>query len=162
MEVELIECLLCQGQVGDEQLERIEVWQDAYWRLTASLSAEVPGFSYLEPKRHIANISALDGEEARTFGSVMAQVTTALREVTDAEEVYVYIFGEGASHLHVHLAPHHEDDALYDQMIRGEIITEILPSGITRLSSREFPPLSEAELLLVAERIRQRLESPQD
>ena len=161
MEVELIECVLCQGRAADEQLERIEVWQDAYWRLTTSLSAEVPGFSYLEPKRHIANIGALDGEEARSFGSVMAYLTTALREVTDAEQVYVYIFGEGAPHLHVHLAPHREDDALYDQMIRGEIITETLPGGVMRLISRDFPPLPEADLLQVAERIRQRLAPPQ-
>ena len=42
------------------------------------------------------------------------------------EVVYVYIFGDGVPHLHLHLAPHRPGDALNDQMIRGEIVEEKL------------------------------------
>jgi diadenosine tetraphosphate (Ap4A) HIT family hydrolase len=70
------------------------------------------------------------------------------------EIVYAYIFGDGVPHLHVHLAPHRPGDALNDQMIRGEIVEEKLPSGMTRIVSREFPSLPRAHLQEVAERVR--------
>ena len=153
------QCVLCRGMAGDAELERIQVWEDAQWRLTVSLEAEVPGFSYLEPKRHIPHITNLDGEEARTFGTVLARVTSVLRDETGAELVYVYIFGGGVSHLHVHLAPHRPDDALNTQMIRGQVIKEELPSGAERYVSKEFPPLPEEEQRAVARRVQQRLRS---
>ncbi len=151
------ECVLCRGVAGDAELQRIQVWENALWRLTLSLEAEVPGFAYLEPKRHIPHITDLDGEEARTFGEVLARVTQVLREETGAELVYVYVFGGGVPHLHVHLAPHRSNDALNTQMIRGEIITETLPSGAERFISKDFPPLPEEEQQAVARRVQQRL-----
>jgi diadenosine tetraphosphate (Ap4A) HIT family hydrolase len=153
------DCPMCRGASADEELERIEVWQDAHWRLTVSTSSEVAGFAYLEPKRHIRHITELDGAEAATFGPAMARCTHALKEATGAEVVYVYIFGDGVPHLHVHLAPHHSGDALNDQMIRGEIVEEKLPNGMTRFSSAAFPPLPRDQLLQVAEQVRVRMSS---
>jgi diadenosine tetraphosphate (Ap4A) HIT family hydrolase len=150
-------CLICRGADGDPEFERFQVWEDSYWRLTLSLSAEVPGFAYLEPKRHIAYITDLDGPEAETFGEVLARTSRALREETGADLVYVYIFGGGVPHLHVHLAPHRANDALNSRMIRGELQEERLSSGVTRFVSTEFPPLPEHELRAVGERVGQRL-----
>ena len=156
------ECMLCRGVAGDAELQRIQVWEDALWRLTLSLEAEVLGFAYLEPKRHIPHITDLADEEARTFGEVLARVTRVLREETGAELVYVYIFGGGVPHLHVHLAPHRPNDALNAQMIRGEVINEELPSGAGRFISKDFPPLPEEEQRVVAWRIQQRLSSERE
>lgn len=153
------ECVLCRGVAGDAELQRIQVWEDALWRLTLSLEAEVLGFAYLEPKRHIPHITDLDGAEACTFGEVLARVTHVLHDETGAELVYVYIFGDGVPHLHVHLAPHQPNDALNTQMIRGEVITEELPSGAGRYVSQEFPPLPEEAQRAVARRVQQRLMS---
>ncbi len=150
-------CLLCQGVAGDAALQRVQVWEDALWRMTMSLAAEVPGFAYLEPKRHISDITALDGPEARIFGSVLARLSHVLREVTATELVYVYVFGGGIPHLHVHLAPHRSGDALNDQMIRGDLVAERLASGAERFVSTQFPPLPEADLHIIAERVQQRL-----
>jgi diadenosine tetraphosphate (Ap4A) HIT family hydrolase len=149
-----VECILCRGAEADGELERIEVWQDSHWRLTVSLSSEVPGFAYLEPKRHISHIHELDGEEAHTFGAALAKCTRALREATNTEVVYIYVFGDGVPHLHVHLAPHRSGDALSDQMIRGEIVEEKLPNGMTRFYSREFPALPRDTLARTAEGVR--------
>jgi diadenosine tetraphosphate (Ap4A) HIT family hydrolase len=151
------DCPMCRGAAADEELERIQVWDDALWRLTVSLATEVLGFAYLEPKRHIAFVTDLDGPEAETFGAVLARCTRVLKEATGAPIVYVYIFGDGVAHLHIHLAPHRAGDALNDQMIRGEIVEEKLPSGMTRVVSREFPPLPREHALDVAERIRGRM-----
>ncbi len=145
---------MCAGTARDAELERLEVWRDALWRLTVSISSEVAGFAYLEPLRHVAYVTELDGAEAATFGPVLARCTRILREATGAEVVYVYIFGDGVPHLHVHLAPHRAGDALNDQMIRGELVEEKLPSGMTRFTSAEFPPLPRAELEEIAERVR--------
>lgn len=151
------DCVICRRAAGDVEFERLQVWEDLYWRLTVSLSSEVAGFAYLEPKRHIPHITDLDGPEARTFGEVLARTSRILREETGAEVVYVYVFGDGIPHLHGHLAPHRANDALSSQMIRGEVQEEKLPTGITRLVSREFPPLPTEELRAVGLRIGRRL-----
>jgi len=148
------DCPMCRGAAADEELERVEVWQDAHWRLTVSLSSEVAGFAYLEPKCHIRHITELDGPEAATFGPAMARSTQVLKEATGAELVYVYIFGGGIPHLHVHLAPHRSGDGLNDQMIRGEIVEEKLPNGMTRFTSSEFPALPRDQLVRIADEVR--------
>jgi diadenosine tetraphosphate (Ap4A) HIT family hydrolase len=153
------ECVICRGVEGDAELQRFQVWEDRLWRLTVSLDAEVLAFSYLEPKRHIPHVTDLDGEEARTFGEVLARVSRALQEETGAELVYIYIFGGGVPHLHVHLAPHRPDDALNTQIIRGEFSEEKLASGAVRYVSKEFPPLPQKEQRAVAYRLGQRLRS---
>lgn len=146
-------CILCRGAEGDPELRRVQVWEDPLWRLTVSLEAEVSGFAYLEPKRHIPHITELEGPEAVTFGEVMGRVTRALQEATGASLVYVYIFGGGVPHLHVHLAPHRAGDALNEQIIRGEVVVEKLESGAERFYNPQFPALPEADQREVARRV---------
>jgi len=153
-------CVICRGPEGDPELERIQVWEDPLWRLSTVLKGEVLGFSYLEPKRHVPHITDLDGEEARTFGTILARTSAALRNATGAEVVYVYVFGGGIPHLHLHLAPHRSGDALSDSFIRGEQTQTKLPSGATMIVSRDFPPLPVAQHAQVRERIRQELAKP--
>jgi diadenosine tetraphosphate (Ap4A) HIT family hydrolase len=150
-------CLLCQGAAGDAQLSRVQVWEDRLWRLTTTTDGPVPGFSYLEPKRHIPHITDLDGPEALTFGGVLAKVSEVLRTESGADLVWLYVFGGGIPHLHVHLAPHRPDDALNSQMLRGEIEQRPLPSGATRLVAKDFPDAPEQEHRALIERLRQRL-----
>ncbi|MBI2256822.1 MAG: hypothetical protein HYU58_19530 [Proteobacteria bacterium] len=145
---------MCRGAAADDELERIEVWQDAHWRLTVSLSSEIAGFAYLEPKRHIRYLHELGGDEALSFGSVLARCMQALKDAAGAELVYLYVFGDGIPHLHVHLAPHRAGDALNEQMIRGEIVEEKLPNGMTRFFSDTFPALPRGDLEATADRVR--------
>jgi diadenosine tetraphosphate (Ap4A) HIT family hydrolase len=151
------ECALCRGAGADHELGRVQVWEDDLWRLTMSLDSYTPAFCYLEPKRHIAYITELDGDEARTFGTTMARVTTVLKEITEAEVVYAYIFGGGIPHLHVHLAPHTEGDALAGTMIKGEVVEEKMASGATALISKEFTPVPRDDLEELAARARRLL-----
>lgn len=150
-------CIICAGRQGDAALNRLEVWRDDLWRLTLSLDAEVLGFAYLEPIRHIATIADLDGPEAASFGATVARTSRSLKAAAGAKFVYVYIFGDGVAHLHVHLAPHRPGDALNSQMIRGEIVSEKMDNGFERFFSREFPALPEAEQRRVAEVVRRDL-----
>jgi diadenosine tetraphosphate (Ap4A) HIT family hydrolase len=149
-------CLMCAAADGDAELGRVEVWSDDLWRLTTSIGPgdPTPGFSYLEPRRHIPHVADLDGAEAATFGPTLARCTAALKESTGCELVYVYVFGGGIPHLHVHLAPHTDGDALNDSMLRGEFEEQPLPSGATAYVSLDFPSLPNEELRAVAQRVR--------
>ena len=63
-------CILCDPDRAMIELSRQTVWEDDLWRLSTTLDGAVPGFSYLEPKRHVPHITDLDGPEATTFGAV--------------------------------------------------------------------------------------------
>lgn len=147
-------CLLCDGDEADAQLGRVRVWEDELWRLSMSRRGYTTGFGYLEPKRHVRHITDLDGDEAATFGPTLARVTSALKEAASAELVYVYLFGGGIAHLHVHLAPHRVGDPLNENIIRGELVMEPHPSGASRMVSTEFPELPTEEVAAVIERSR--------
>lgn len=114
------ECTICNGK-ADDIFKRIEVWSNDEWRLTTSTYKAVRGLCYLEPKRHIRYITELDGKEAVDFGSIIAEVTTAIKNATGAKLVYVYIYGDHISHLHVHLAPHIDGDIFADDLIKSDI-----------------------------------------
>lgn len=154
------DCLLCDGEQAAGVLNREVVWEDRLWRLSMSRRGYTTGFGYLEPKRHMPHITDLDGEEAATFGAVLARVAAALKEAAGAELVYVYIFGSGIPHLHVHLGPHREGDALSSDIIRGELTYERLPSGAQRMLSRDFPERAADEIGGVIARAQQLLSRP--
>jgi diadenosine tetraphosphate (Ap4A) HIT family hydrolase len=122
-----------------------------------AMHSEVPGFSYLEPRRHIPHITDLDGREADTLGRTIAFASAALSKAASAELVYVNVFGGGIPHLHIHLAPHRQGDALSDRIIRGEVAVKHLPSGGTELVSKDFPAVSERRLRAIAARTRRLL-----
>ena len=152
------ECLLCAGTQADASIGREEVWSDHLWRLTTSTGpGPLLAFSYLEPRRHIASIADLDGAEARTFGPVLAHCCRVLTEETGAERTYVYVFGGSVPHLHAHLAPHREGDALSASIIRGEVREVKRDDGLVDLVSVDFPDLPDEERRAAADKIRRRL-----
>ena len=105
-----------------------------------SLYSEVPGFSYLEPKRHIPHVTDLDGEEARTLGVVLARSARALQQDTHADLVFIYVLGGRIPHVHFHLAPHSKGDPLNAQIL-----------------SRTAPLVPETDLRALASRVRRSL-----
>ncbi len=106
-------CLLCHPEDAARTFGRRVVWGDPHWRLAViEAGSPIAGFAHLETKRHIPDITHLDGGEAATLGSVLARVTAVLKAVTGADLVYIYVFGERVPHLHFNLAPHHQGDPL--------------------------------------------------
>lgn len=154
------DCALCAGSEMDEALMRTEVWSDNLWRLTTAQYTEVVGFSYLEPRRHIADITELDGEEAATLGPVIAATSKAIKDSTGAILVYVYVYGNGIDHLHIHLAPWREvGSPLVDEMIKGNRHIAHLPSGAEVLVSDRYPLVDQEISLAAIDDIRTRLNS---
>jgi diadenosine tetraphosphate (Ap4A) HIT family hydrolase len=140
----------------DAGMGRVQVWEDSFWRLTTSIGPgdPTPGFSYLEPKRHIPSIAELDGGEAATFGVTIARCARVLKQATGAPAVYVFVFGAHISHLHVHLAPHRPGDALNDAVLKGEFVEEPLPHGGYALVSKDYPAIPPEQLRAIADRVR--------
>lgn len=74
------ECVLCLETPPTDSVSRGRyVWEDENWRLWTVTAGSVPGYSYLNARRHIPHITDLDGPEAMTLGSVLARVTRVLR-----------------------------------------------------------------------------------
>lgn len=112
-------CAIC-SQNADKDFRRIEIWSNQRWRLTASTYKNIEGFCYLEPKRHIPYITDLDGTESQEFGFILATITKALKAACHAELIYVYIFGGHIPHLHIHLAPHKDNDIYQDNIVQPD------------------------------------------
>jgi diadenosine tetraphosphate (Ap4A) HIT family hydrolase len=151
------DCVICRGTDGDEELDRVEVWRDAGWRLTMARRGSTLGFAYLEPIRHIPYLADLDGDEAASFGAVIARASATLREASGAKLVYAYVFGGGVSHLHVHLAPNIPEGVLSTSLVSGPIEERPLPSGATEIVSLDHPDLPPEQLAAVIERMRELL-----
>lgn len=104
--------MLCTVEEADAFFDRERVWHDELWRLSVVRRGAVAGFAHLEPHRHIPFITDLDGPEAVTLGPVLARITSAMRDATGAEKIYVYVFGDRVPHLHFNLVPHRFGDVL--------------------------------------------------
>ncbi len=148
------DCVICRGPDGDAQLDRVEVWRDDRWRLSMSRHGATLGFSYLEPIRHIPYLAELDGPEADEFGPTIARACRVVREATGARTVYVYVFGDGVPHLHVHLAPNRPEGVLSSALVAGATEQRPLPGGATEIVSLDHPDLPAAELAEVIDRVR--------
>lgn len=151
------DCTICRGPDGDPELDRVEVWRDGHWRLSMSRSGPSLGFGYLEPIRHIPYLADLDGPEAETFGPAIARACRVLRGATGARLVYVYVFGGGIPHLHVHLAPDRPEGVLNTALVEGEIEERKLPSGASEIISKDHPDLPVSEHAAVIERVRREM-----
>ncbi|HET9417296.1 MAG TPA: hypothetical protein VFP30_07120, partial [Candidatus Limnocylindria bacterium] len=88
------------------------------------------------------------------------RISSALKRAAGADLIYVYVFGGGMPHLHVHLGPHREDDALSSAIIRGDVEEVPDASGATRLVSRDFPEISAEEQRRTADHVRELLVGP--
>ena len=153
------DCLICRGDAGDPDLDRVEVWRDGLWRLSMARHGPTLGFGYLEPIRHVPHLEDLEGDEARTFGPAIAKASEMLKQASGAGLVYAYVFGGGIPHLHVHLAPNTPEGVLNTALIAGEIEERSLPSGATEIISKDHPDLPEAEVAAVIERVRELMAS---
>jgi diadenosine tetraphosphate (Ap4A) HIT family hydrolase len=95
------ECHICEMVANDDPA--MIVYRDAAW--TASMVADVPGWVMLCANRHVEGGWSLAPDEAASFGPLYAAVAKAIREVCDAERVYLLYVGENALHFHALALP---------------------------------------------------------
>jgi len=93
------DCKLC------ELLETQEIYyEDPQWALHQIPGLEVPGWLVMSMRRHGDGVVSMNAEEAATFGPTLAGLSAAVKEVTDAERVYLFAFGDEITHWHIMLA----------------------------------------------------------
>jgi diadenosine tetraphosphate (Ap4A) HIT family hydrolase len=78
------------------------IYRTQFWDVVHHNSTSLPGWLVLVIRRHISAIDELTSEEAIELGTLLHQVSLALRETTDCVKTYVVQFAEKAEHQHVH------------------------------------------------------------
>lgn len=104
-----MDCYICAkhrdpaGQVdGDDLVVVSHVAHDAPGQDGAPVYL---GHLVVEPRRHVAGLGDLTGDEAAALGRWLARAADALRTDAGAEHVYSMVVGHQIDHLHVHLVP---------------------------------------------------------
>ncbi|MGX1675541.1 hypothetical protein [Streptomyces sp. NPDC055400] len=92
-------CHVC--ALGASATDTQTIYKDNAW--TAASPAPVPGWIMLFPNRHNEGVWELGMDEAEQFGRLTVLLTGTLREVCDADRVYVMYAGENSPHFHAML-----------------------------------------------------------
>lgn len=99
------ECQICQRETAPEEPLGGWVLRTERWSACVADGFEVPGWLFLELRRHAEGPMALSPEEASELGPLLVDLSAAIEAATDAERVYVLAFGELFPHFHLLLAP---------------------------------------------------------
>ena len=98
-------CLTCE-LISRRDADNAPLWDCIYrtqfWDVVHHNSTSLPGWLVLVIRRHISAIDELTSEEAIELGTLLHQVSLALRKTTDCIKTYVVQFAEMAEHQHVH------------------------------------------------------------
>ena len=68
------------------------------------------GSYFLVSKRHVLDFAEMTPDEAASYGRVLQALYAALKQVVDAERVYLRVTLEGVPHFHTWLFPRRRED----------------------------------------------------
>lgn len=120
------------------------VYEDELWyAYHAPPGIATLGQLFLVSKRHFLDFAEMTPAEAASYGRVLQALYAALKQVADAERVYLQVTLEGIPHFHTRLIPRPRDAAERGRaFIAGE------------------RSCAEADALAVATRLREALAPP--
>lgn len=101
------ECLFC--RIRDGQIPSPKIYEDDDAFAIADISPQAPTHLLILPKKHIASLDALSGEDAPIVGHLLAVAARLAREKGFAGDGYRAVINCNAHgcqtvfHLHVHL-----------------------------------------------------------
>jgi len=98
-------CEICQREASGEEPPGGWVLRTEHWSACVAPGFEVPGWLFLELRRHGEGPMAMDAAEAGELGGLLARLSGAVQSATGAERVYVLAFGELYPHFHLLLVP---------------------------------------------------------
>lgn len=75
------------------------------WRVEHCTGPLGVGTLIVKPKRHVLYVSELNDDEATEMGPLLHQTATAVRELTDAQQVYICLWSHGPVHIHYVVQP---------------------------------------------------------
>ena len=98
-------CQICERETSEDEPLGGWVLRTEHWSACVADGFEVPGWLFLELRRHAEGPMAMDGPEASELGPLLVQLTAGIERATQAEKVYVLAFGEMFPHFHLLLLP---------------------------------------------------------
>ena len=118
-------------------------WQDEHWSVGPHLTTQAPGWTVAYLRRHAPGLTDMTQAELESMGPALARAAGAIEAETDAERVYLVLFGENIPHVHVVLIP------------RGADVPPEHRSSKLHVNAKEY--VDPAAYREVGERIRRRL-----
>jgi hypothetical protein len=99
------ECQICARETAVDEPPGGWVLRTEWWSACVAEGYEAPGWLFLQTIRHTEGPMGMVNDEAGELGLNIAQLSSAIQAVTDAEKVYVLAYGERFAHFHVVLIP---------------------------------------------------------
>ncbi len=101
-------CFICKMLAGDPGYQHHVIAEDEFFVAFLSKYPTLPGYTIVCPKAHIEDLAdALTPDDYLTLQSHVHRLSRALKQVFDAERIYVLSLGSqsGNSHIHWHVVP---------------------------------------------------------
>lgn len=98
-------CVICARELSHDEPPGGWVLRTERWSASVAEGFEVPGWLFLQLRRHAEGPMAMLPEEAAELGGHLVELTSAIQAVTQAEKVYVLAYGEAFPHFHLLLHP---------------------------------------------------------
>ena len=103
-------CWFCRAERGEESPPGGWIYDDGTWRAGHVPEGWAPaGTVVLEACRHFLDLTEMNAEETATFAATTGKVIAAIKEVTEADRVYLWSTMAQFPHMHVWLIPWWED-----------------------------------------------------
>jgi diadenosine tetraphosphate (Ap4A) HIT family hydrolase len=100
------------------------LWQDERCRLVLVEEDGYPGYCRVVWKRHVAEMTDLDGADRHHFMSVVFACEAALRTHCAPDKVNLASLGNMVPHLHWHVIPRWRDDRHFPNAIWGPALRD--------------------------------------
>src|SRR2546429_5810021 len=98
-------CEICHREAADTEPPGGWVLRTAWWSACVAPGFEVPGWLFLELRRHAEGPMGLADDEASELGILVRLLSEAMQRVTGGERIYLQAYGELFPHFHVLLSP---------------------------------------------------------
>lgn len=96
-------CLLCDPTpgptIGASRAAEVASWE--HWILTVFPGFDVPGWYFLQSRRHVTQLDELDAGEQMSLGPALSSAVGSIRSSLPCDKVYVQRFGESYPHWHM-------------------------------------------------------------
>jgi histidine triad (HIT) family protein len=112
MGIESAGCIVCRKHRGELAPPGGPIYEDnliyvSHAGLFGDENEHFLGHVFVEPRRHVAELADLTGEDAQAIGLYTSKVARALIKTLEMEHVYSFVFGDGVPHVHVHVIGRH-------------------------------------------------------
>ena len=102
------ECFVCCKHRGEVDVPGGVIYENdliyiSHAQLWGDETEHYLGHVFVEPKRHVAEVADLTEEEAQIIGIYTKRIAKALLETEGMEHIYIFVFGDGAPHVHYHV-----------------------------------------------------------